>query len=96
MSWHLDPDGNPTPIYYPDEDNGFLNQVDQGYIGLTQPKVTLSVDRYSDMPLWAVRKLEKAAQKEGLSLDDFVDKYDIILDPRDWDNDAGSGEQAYA
>lgn len=42
MPFVLDPDGSPTPIYYP-EDNEFLNEVDMGYIGFTSPQIEFHV-----------------------------------------------------
>lgn len=78
------------------EDNDFLTTIDQGYIGYTDPQVQFTADPYNDVPGWVIHKITKIALKEGLSLDQYVEKYNPSLDPKDWDNDPSNPEQAYA
>lgn len=78
------------------EDPEFLNQVDQGYVGYTQPKVAFTSNPYAGTPGWVIGKLTKLAKEEGLLLEEFLDKYNPSLDPADWDNDPSSPEQGWA
>lgn len=78
------------------EDNAFLNTIDQGYVGHTNPQVQFTEDEYNDVPGWVIHKITKTALSQGLSFQQFIDKYNPSLDPRDWDSGAESGEQAWA
>lgn len=78
------------------EDNEFLNQIDEGYIGHTSPQIKFTPDPYADIDRWVISKFERMAKREHLSLEQFLDKYNPSLDPRDWDHDSGSSEQAWA
>lgn len=77
------------------EDNEFLNQVDQGYVGLASPRVQVH-KLEDDTPTWVIRKFEHIARVEGISYYDFVAKYNPSFEPRDWDDGAESGFEAYA
>ena len=50
----------------------------------------------AEAPSWVVYRLKQAAIEEGLSLEEYMNEYNPSLDPRDWDNDPGSAEQAWA
>lgn len=47
-------------------------------------------------PYWVTRRFEKAANREGLTYYEFLDKYQPIFDPSDWDDDAASDFEAWA
>ena len=78
------------------EDNEFLTELDKGYIGHTKPKLRFEPDPYLDVPTWVIRKFEKLARQEHLSLEQYLDKYNPDLNPNNWDNDPGSADQAWA
>lgn len=43
MPYVLDPDGSPTPIYMPDEqDEEWLTGLEAGYIGYSKPQVKVT------------------------------------------------------
>lgn len=67
-----------------EEDMDFLNQIDQGYIGISKPQIQVIPDPYEEYTGWVRGYLTKEARKEDLSMEEFVDKYDISPDPRDW------------
>lgn len=69
------------------EDNNFLNQIDMGYIGHTQPQVNFTIDKGQD--LWVVEngKLFKKYVPE-----EELDEYTVI----DADNDPAGEMEAWA
>ncbi len=84
--------------YEPSEqDNQFLNEVDMGYIGLSQPQVIRI--REDGPPTWVARRFEKLARNEGIAYYEFLDKYKPSFDPNDWDKingiDDGEPPAAY-
>jgi uncharacterized protein YuzE len=69
------------------EDNYFLNQIDQGYIGFTKPQVIHSIDKGKD--LWV---LEDGKLSKKYIPEEELDEYTLV----DVDNDPASPEQAWA
>lgn len=69
-------DYNPTP-----EDIDFLNQVDMGYVGLSNPRVvrfTEPYDKYLDMRI-------KASRLTGIPMDELPDEPDrTAVDFQGW------------
>lgn len=69
------------------EDEQFMNRVSAGYVGYTQPEVTLTVDKGKD--LWVVedgKLFKKYVPEEELS------EYTVA----DFDNDPAGEMEAYA
>ncbi len=62
------------------QDNDFLNQVDQGYIGLDKPKIEYSKEPDPD-PNYYFRRA--AARKLGMDEEELADEPDIMSDHSD-------------
>lgn len=58
--------------------------------------VQFTPDPYAGVPAWVMRKIERAAWAESLTVEEYIKKYNPQLDPAEWDNDPGSPEQAWA